>query len=92
MTLLSKAIIYVLVFSAIVVIMALLPSTTDYPLPPQFASSITVVFGYYYAWSSVFTALNTLFICATFGIGLELVIFIYKVVTWVIGIIARIAG
>jgi len=92
MSLVVKALVYVLFFSLLVVLIALLPLTSAYPLPPEFASSLTLIFGYYFAWSSVFTVLNTLLVCAGLGIGLELVIWVFGILKWIAGIVARFVG
>lgn len=92
MSLLVKGLMIALFFSLVIVGITLLPSTADYPLPSEFSSSLTLVFGYYAAWSSVFTVLNTLFICAGLGLGLELAIWIWRAVSWFIGIVARMVG
>ena len=92
MTLLTKSLGVVLFFSLVVILFALLPSTSEYPLPSEFSSSLIVIFSYYFAWSSVFTALNTLLTCTLLVLGFELGIFIWKIVTWVIGFVSRIVA
>jgi len=89
MSLLTKAVVIVLFYSFVVAIIALLPSVQDYPLSPAFASSLAVIFGYLFAWSSVFTCINSLLSIALISIGLELAIWIWQVNQWVINFTAR---
>jgi len=86
MNLLTLAILIPLFFSSVVVGLNLLPTTAQYPLPPEIASSIVTVFGYVFVWNSVFP-LNALLTAATIGIGLELAIFTWRIIRWTINVL-----
>jgi len=92
MSLLTKAIITVLFFSLIVSLIALLPSTADYPLPSAVNQGIVLVIGYYYAWAQVFTFLQTLFLFFVLTLFLDIYLWITSVVLWVIATVARFVG
>jgi len=92
MSLITKGIVTVIFLSLIVFMIALLPSTTDYPLPTAVTQGITIIVGYYYAWAQVFTFLQTLFVFFVLTLFIEIYIWISKVVLWVIGFVARIVG
>jgi len=92
MSLLTKGFVAIIFFSTLVALIALLPSVNDYPLPAIFNTSLTLIFGYYFAWTGLFTCLNILFWSATFSIGLDLVIWIWNTVRGIIGWVARMIG
>jgi len=92
MSIFSKAVITVVFFTLIVALIALLPSVTDYPIPPSVLSGIVLIVGYYFAWSHVFTFLNTLFFFFVLTMFIEIYVWTAKVVLWVIGIVARFVG
>jgi len=92
MSSLLKGILILLFFSLLIGLISLLPSTSDYPLDPMFASGVATIFGYYFAWSSVFTCLNTLLALSLLSIGLVLVFAIAKFVMWVISFTSRLVG
>jgi len=92
MTILSKAIIVILAFSTFVGLLALLPDASDYPLPPEAAAALQVILGNVFAWSSVFSVINTLWALVLLTFGFELAVWTWKVVQWVIGIMARFVG
>jgi len=85
MTALVKAGLVLLCFSLIVALIALLPSTTDYPLPTEFSSSITLIIGYAFAWVGVFWFLSVYWWMMLLNFGLELSIWIAKQVLRIIG-------
>lgn len=93
MTLLTKLIV-IAAFSALVVaIVFALPSVEDYPLNSAFTTALTTIFGYLYAWSSVFTAINTLLLCAITGMFIELMIVAWNIASWVLTrLVARMIG
>jgi len=73
------------VFIALVTLgLNILPTTAAYPLPAAFGTSLHTVLAYYYAWSSVFTVLSTLVICAGLGITVELSIFVWRIIKWLL--------
>jgi len=89
MSMLTKAILISLFATLVIVLFGLLPSTTDYPLPPEFATSLATIMGYTFAWASVFTCLYTLITVAVLGIAMEIAIFLWKVVSWIITFTSR---
>jgi len=92
MSLVSKAVITVIFFSLVVTLIALLPSTTDYPLPTGVNQGITIIVGYYYAWANVFTFLNVLFLFFVLSIFIDIYMWIARVVLWIIGFVSRFVG
>jgi len=76
-------------FALVMFLVALLPSTTDYPLPTGVTQGITLVVGYYFAWAGVFTFLNVLFLFFVLSLFIEIYVWIAKVVMWIIGFVAR---
>jgi len=86
MSLLTLAFIIPIFFSAVIVILNLLPTTAQYPLPTEISSSLTLILGYAFAWNSIFP-LDTLLTVALISIGLELAIFTWKIIRWVIGVV-----
>jgi len=92
MSILSKAIITAVFLGLVVALIALLPSVDQYPLPPSIVSGIVLIVGYYFAWSHVFTFLNTLFFFFVLTMFIEIYVWTAKVVLWVIGIVARFVG
>jgi len=92
MSLVSKAIITVIFFSLVVTLIALLPSTTDYPIPTAVTQGVTLIIGYYYAWGQVFTFLNVLFLFFVLSLFLEVYLMIARIVIWIIGFVARFVG
>jgi len=87
MTLLTLAITIAAFFGFLILGLNLLPSTTQIPLDSHFATAITTVLGYYFAWSTVFTVLNDLWSAMLWAIGLEVAIFLWRMVRWVIGVV-----
>lgn len=92
MTLITKAILYVIFIAILVALITLLPTCEQIPLPALFASALLLVIGYVYAWASLFTVLNTLIWCVTFMIGLDLVIWIWNAARGIIGWVTRMIG
>jgi len=92
MTAALKVIYVALFFSLCVTLIAFLPSVDQYPLPPEFAASLGTIFGYYYSWVTVFTSLNTLLLCVFIFISVETVVFIFKIITWIMGFVSRFIG
>jgi len=92
MSLITKGIVWVLFFSLIVSLLALLPSTDDYPLPSAITDGITVIVGYYFAWAEVFDFLNWLFFFFMLTLFIEVYIWIAKAVMWTLGLVARLTG
>jgi len=76
-----------LFFGGILIGLNLLPTTQQIPLPPEIATSLTLIFGYTFAWIGIFPALGQLLLAATFSIGLELAILIWRMVRWIIGVV-----
>lgn len=89
MTLITKVLAIGAFLIGLIGLIALLPSTTDYPLDPSIATSLTIIMGYVSAWTSIFWAINILFGVALLGIGLELILWVAKKVIWIIGWAAR---
>jgi len=81
-----------LFFALIIGLIALLPDTTDYPLPPQVAASLTVVLGYAFAWGDFFWFIPVWFYLALLTIGLELSLWLARKVMWIIGFISRLVA
>jgi len=92
MTLIVKGIVWVLFFSLIVSLLALLPSTADYPLPDVISQGVTLVVGYYFAWAQVFTFLDWLFYFFILSIFIEVYVWIAKAIMWTLGLVARLVG
>jgi len=92
MSLLTKGIMTILFFGLIVALISSLPLIADHPLDPLYATAITIIFGYLFAWSSVFTAINYLLFAALATIGLELGILLWHFVRWIIGFVSRFIG
>jgi len=81
-----------LVFSLMMGLIALLPDTSQYPLPPEFSISLAVVLAYTFAWVGVFWFISAWWWAMLLTIGLELTIWIAKQVlriftwlTWLFG-------
>jgi len=87
-----KALLVIAFFSLIVVLIALLPDTTDYPLPTSISSGVVLFIGYYFAWAKVFTFLNTLFFFFVLTLFMDIYIWTARLILWVIGVISRIVG
>jgi len=87
-----KALMIVAFFSLIVVLIALLPNTSDYPLPASFTNGIVIFIAYYFAWAKVFTFLNTLFFFFVLTLFMDVYIWTARLVVWMIGIVARFVG
>jgi len=85
MTALVKGILVLIVFSLIVSLIALLPSTEQYPLPPEFNTSIVLIVGYAFAWVNVFWFLSAYWWMMLLNFGLELTIWLAKQVLRIIG-------
>jgi hypothetical protein len=85
MSILTLAILIPIFFSAVVVGINLLPTTSQYPLPVDISNSLVMVLGYTFAWNSIFP-IDTLLTCATIGIGMELAIFTWRMIRWAIGV------
>jgi len=79
----------ILAFSLLMGLIALLPSTDQYPLPPAFATSVAVVFAYVFAWVGVFWFISIWWWIALLTIGLELSIWIAKKVIQIFSWLAR---
>jgi len=92
MSILTKALVTAAFLALVVSLIALLPSVNDYPLPSSITNGMVVILGYYFAWSSVFTFLNTLFFFFTLTLFIEIYIWIAHVIMWIIGIVARFVG
>jgi len=89
MSLLTKGLMIGIFFTLLVSLIALLPSVSDYPLPPQIALSLTIILGYVFAWTSVFWFINIWFAIALLSIGFELAIWTAKKVIWITTWVAR---
>jgi len=92
MSLITTALVTVAFFSLVITLIALLPSTTDYPLPSAITQGIVIIIGYYYAWAQVFTFLEVLFVFFVLTLFFEIYLWLAKVVLWVIGFVARFVG
>jgi len=100
MTLLTKGIIFILFLALLAGLIALLPdaqcaplqTTGCYPLPPQVATSITIILGYVFAWAGVFWFLNIWFALALITIGFELIVWVAKKIIWIIGWVSRLVA
>jgi len=86
MSLITLAITTVAFFSAVVVGINLLPTTSQIPISPEFATSISTIYGYLFAWNSVFP-FDTLILCASLALGLELAMFIWSMIRWVTNVV-----
>jgi len=89
MTALTKAGLFILFFALVVILIALLPDTTQYPLPPQFTASVTVVLAYVFTWATFFWFISVWFQIMLLTMGLEITIWIAKKIIWIIGFAAR---
>jgi len=87
-----KAFLIIAFFSLVVALLALLPTTADYPLPPSITTGIVTFMGYYFAWAKVFTFLNTLFFFFVLTLFLDIYTWTAKLIMWIIGIVARFVG
>jgi len=92
MSMLTKALIVVAFFSLIVFLIALLPATTDYPIPTAVSQGVTIIIGYYYAWAQVFTFLQTLFLFFVLTLFYQIYLMIARIILWIIGFVARFVG
>lgn len=92
MSILNKALVVILFYALILALVALLPSVNDYPLPVAVVNGIVTVLGYYFAWSGIFTFLNTLFFFFTLTMFIEIYIWIAHVNLWIIGVVSRMVG
>jgi len=90
MTAAIKVGLILLVFSLIIGLIALLPSTDQYPLPAEFTTSVAIVFAYVFAWVDVFWFISVWFWIMLLTLGLELTIWIAKQVIRIIGWLVRI--
>jgi len=87
MTLLMIAILIPVIFSAFIVGINFLPLVSEYPMPNEIGEAMFLLFSYVKAWSGVFTVLNTLFIVAGIGLGVEITFLLWRAIRWVISII-----
>jgi len=85
MSLLTKAIVTVIFIGLFVAAIYSLPSTQQFPLPPEFATSLALIIGYTFAWAQVFTCIQTLMACAIVAMSIEIVVWLWKASAWVIG-------
>jgi len=92
MTLITKALVTTIFFSLVVALIALLPSTTDYPIPSAVTQGVTLIVGYYYAWAQVFTFLQTLFLFFVLTLFYQVYLMIARIVLWIIGFVSRFVG
>jgi len=93
MSLLVKAVLIALFFALVVALFSALPLTSDHPLDPAFTTAVMIIFAYTFAWAQVFTAINYLLFVALATLGLELGIFLFRGVAWILGkIAARFVG
>jgi len=79
----------ILAFSLMMGLIALLPDTTQYPLPTEFSTSVAVVLAYTFAWVGVFWFISAWWWAMLLTIGLELTIWIAKQVMRVFSWLAR---
>jgi len=79
-------------FALCAVLFALLPSTSQFPLPDAFTDSLELILAYTFAWAEIFTVLNTLLFCALIMIGFEAAIWLWKMVSWIIGFVSRLVA
>jgi len=82
----------ILTFSLIIGLIALLPSTDQYPLPSEFSTSIAVVVAYVFAWVDVFWFISVWWWIALLTIGIELTIWIAKQVIRITSWVVRLFG
>jgi len=73
------------IFSAVIGGVALLPDTTEYPLPTAITTAITLIYGYGVAWDEIFP-ISTLIYIATLVASIELIVLLWKTVRWAISI------
>jgi len=92
MSIAIKAILIFLFFSLIVVFFSMLPLVSDYPLDPLFASSVAIIIQYTYAWISIFWAINYLMYCVLLSLSIEVALFLWRLASWVVGLVARMIG
>jgi len=93
MSLLTKALMIAAFFALIIALIFQLPLVADHPLDPSFSIAITTIYGYYFVWSQVFTALNYVFLLALLSLNLELLIVAWRFIAWILGsLAARITG
>jgi hypothetical protein len=97
MTLVTKGLMLILFSTVLLTVIALLPSATCdtisltgcYPLPTAILVSLNVIFGYTFAWATVFNFIIIWFALALISIGFEALIWVAKKVVWIIGLAAR---
>jgi len=77
-----------LTFSLLMGLIALLPDTTQYPLPPEFATSLGVYVSAAFAWVGVFWFISAWWWIMLLNIGLELTIWIarqvIRITSWIV--------
>jgi len=87
-----KVALILLVFSLLIGLLALLPDTSAYPLPPQFAASLAVYVAYAFAWINVFWFISVWWYIILLNLGLQLTIWIAKqvlrIMSWLVRIFA----
>lgn len=87
MTLVVLGFIAVTLFSVIIYAISGMGDAATYPLDPGIATGIAYIFLFIKSWSSVFTALNTLIYVAGLAFSFELIMFVWRGLRWIIGVV-----
>jgi len=86
----TQTVFYTIFFAFIISMMTLawsfLPSASEYPLPNEVGESFELLVGYMRMFDFIFP-FDTLFTVLTLGIALEVAIFLWHRLWWIIGII-----
>jgi len=76
-------------FAVLMGLIALLPSTADYPLPDEFNAGLTLIIGYAFAWIGVFWFISVYWWMMLLNFGFELSFWVGKQVIRIFGWIVR---